>query len=78
MGGIKLKRSHVCICIMSKEVCDIQGCNNETEAVIALHASDHYTEVAMCSYHYQDFKSAEDPEITFNMKDNVYSKYKHN
>jgi hypothetical protein len=64
--------------MMSKEVCDIQGCNNKTGIVFVLNAHDHYTEVAMCSYHYQDFKYGKDPEVTFDMKDDVYSKYKHN
>jgi hypothetical protein len=62
----------------SKEVCDIQGCNNETDTVIVLHAHDRYTKIAMCSYHYQDFKYGKDPEAMFNMKGDVYSKYKHN
>lgn len=64
--------------MMSKEVCDIQGCDNETDTMVTLHDRDSYTEVAMCSHHYYDFKYGEDPEVTLTMKDNVYAKYKHN
>jgi hypothetical protein len=64
--------------MMSKEVCDIQNCNNETDTVVTLHTHDNYTEIAMCSYHYHDFKYGENPEVTLTMKDYVYARYKHN
>ena len=43
-----------------------------------LHEHDSYTEVAMYSYHYHEYKYGEGPEVTFDMKDNIYAKYKHN
>jgi hypothetical protein len=43
--------------------------------MVTLHDHDSYTEVAMCSHHYYDFKYRKDPEVTLNMKDNVYAKY---
>jgi hypothetical protein len=61
-----------------KEVCDIQGCNNKAETVVVLYVPDSYTEIAMCSYHYKDFKSEEGLDKPFNMKDDVIAKYKHN
>jgi hypothetical protein len=63
---------------MSKEVCDVQDCNNETDTMVTLHDHDSYTEVAMCSHHYYEFKDGEDPEVTLTMKDNVYAKFKNN
>jgi hypothetical protein len=64
---------------MSKEVCDIQGCDNKTDTVIVLQSHENYTEVAMCSQHYHDFNSKDGPaEITYDMKDNINSKYKYN
>jgi hypothetical protein len=41
-------------------------------------AHDHYTEGAMYSYHYLDYKYGEEPEVTFDMKGNVCTKYKYN
>jgi hypothetical protein len=40
--------------------------------------SETYTDFAMCDYHYDDFNSEEGLDKPFNMKDNVYSKYKYN
>lgn len=63
---------------MSK-ICDIEGCDNETDMVIVLQSHENYTEVAMCSHHYHDFHSEEGPaEITYDMKENINSKYKDN
>jgi hypothetical protein len=51
---------------------------NKTDTVFVLHEHDSYTEVAMYSYHYHEYKYGEGPEVTFDMKDNIYAKYKHN
>ena len=55
--------------------CDVKGCNSKASENIASPSDDHYMELALCSYHYNDFMYGKDPEVTLNLKDNVYAKY---
>jgi hypothetical protein len=55
--------------------CDVKDCDSKASETIASPSSDHYMEIALCSYHYRGFMYGKDPEVTLNMKDSVYAKY---
>ena len=55
--------------------CDVKDCTSKSSNIITTSSKDHYTEIAMCSYHYHEYEYGEEPELTLDMKDNVYAKY---
>jgi hypothetical protein len=55
--------------------CDVEGCTSKASDTFTSCNDNDYTEIAMCSYHYHDSMYGKDPEVTLNMKDNVYPKY---
>lgn len=55
--------------------CDVKGCDSKASETIASPSRDHYKEIALCSYHHHDFMYGKDPEVTLNLKDDVYAKY---
>lgn len=55
--------------------CDVKGCTNKAADTITSPHIIYYMEMALCSYHYHDFMYGKDPEVTLNLKENVYAKY---
>jgi hypothetical protein len=39
------------------KVCDVKGCNDQAAEVIAAENTDGFFQVAMCSFHYRDYRS---------------------
>jgi hypothetical protein len=60
--------------VKAKE-CDVEGCTSKASDTFASPSDDHYIQLALCSYHYHDFMYGEDPDVTLNLKDDVYAKY---
>jgi hypothetical protein len=55
--------------------CDVEDCTTKASETITSPSPEHYMELALCSYHYDDFMYGKDPEVTLNLKENVYAKY---
>jgi hypothetical protein len=55
------------------KVCDIEGCNDEAVEIITAEAraenSNSFFQVAMCSFHYRDYRSDSSIGKPFNLKD---------
>jgi hypothetical protein len=54
--------------------CDVEDCTSKASEIIASPSRDYYKELALCSYHHHDFMYGKDPEVTLNMKENVYAR----
>jgi hypothetical protein len=58
--------------IMVHKVCDIEGCNDEATEIITVESedknNDEFFQVAMCSFHYRDYRSDEGLGKPFNLK----------
>lgn len=63
---------------MQEKECDIKGCNSQATNIITSQNSTTYYTVAMHSFPYQDFKSEESLDKTFNLKGDVYVHCKDN
>lgn len=57
--------------------CDIEGCNRKAAEIIPMQNEKEFFTIAMCSFHYEDYRSYASLDKPFNLK-GVPVQEKHN